>query len=407
MKHRLQLAFAILAAMVFALPLCAQSRFDKTIVLKNGSQYIGRITEQVPGEYMELEVSSGMLSFTPDDILVKEEKEVDFKDLGISLSRWVLRHGLVQGTPSHRFAMLVDIKTEEKNYTNLCPMTQPNGSTLYGFAGYNTVQINWDDVKEIRCDRPGHDDEDALLEVVTTFADDVYNGTVTRQTTNGEITVEGDDWKVTLQPDEVKTRMKDLGEEEYKNPILKEFTDVITFTDGTTLEGQILGTTVDEEDSWLVVYSEKEDDVLFARIRNIASYRTNYTEENGFTVYRDKVYINYFPIPSARRTILPEVVFYNFKKPYAFPEGIAIKFYRFKEEFSTDWKLIPLEIVQDNRGIEHWGYKKASMENDVIAASRYTGENDDYTAEYDYLARGYYAFISPDGSQHFVFKVTK
>ena len=63
--------------------------------------------------------------------------------------------------------------------------------------------------------------------------------------------------------------------------------------------------------------------------------------------------------------------------------------------------------MKDARGNERWGYKNDMVAKLNIQASRYKNEDYEYSAEFDYLSPGYYVYINPDYTEHYVFKVTK
>ena len=414
MKHRLQRALAILAVMAAALPLCAQSPFGKvtplfetTVYHENGSTFTGRITKQEFGGYLHIETNRVCIYINPQTIKRTEEKKVKYEDLSTWMACYVLEHNLLQGSAYERYVDLVDIYTEDDKYTDAIRTPQADGTVFYTMVYHGTFRIPLNDVTETRKELPGPYDEEYVPEVVKTVGGDTYVGTVTRQKANGQITMVGDDWKVVLDREDIVSRTKDLGEKGFENPVLEQFTDIITFSDGEEIQGKLLGSGVEDGKIHYILYDPSDESTYQVTPDNITSIKTEYKATNGFTKYSKYTYLNNFIVPNAITKAEGTTSFPDVKLALPLPEGIRVSFYHLTKAFGTDWHLVPLERVKDARGNERWGYKNDMVAKQNIRASRYKNEEYEYSAEFDYLSPGYYVYINPDYTEHYVFKVTK
>ena len=400
---------SILLFLMILFNLSANAEQKSTIVLKNGSAFVGNIIVQRPGTDIIVAAISARLIIEESNIVSKREKKVKYESLPREWKRWALESKALLGNADGRYIVLYDIKTKNDNFTNLAKVEQNEMPKVsYVQVEPQNYKLVWSDVNDIRKIVPKNQTENTIEDEVVTTKGKNYVGVIISQQIGKKITIKTSSSTVDIPVTDIKETMKLSVPRTTSLYKLAGYVNTIVLNDGSTKEGIIKSQHYGKKDKEQYVVLQKEngtsEQILISKVKE---FRTDYKKQNVETYKSGWVYVNEFHIQKAKTRMEGDKVAFIDKKVFAFPEGITTTFKAVGAKFQGAWRLIALENIPMQNGEYTQGYDAEIRKNNVVTPTATDLVGGISSISFTYLSPGFYALVNEAETEKYIIKIKK
>lgn len=253
----------LLAAVCAAIFTVAAQTTDK-VIIKNGSEYNGYISEQIPGKSITVTTESAILFVPSSQISNLTYRTVDVYDLPERLKLWVKNN-----RPNDRTLEVASLQIGEKSYTDAVILEKGARYKILSVSD-DSYQLQWTDV--VRTIKP--DDRSQIFadinDVVVLKNGNELTGYVTEQILGFELRIR------TLSNEIISVKFPDIAsirsELVDKEKSLWEqlpLLDKIVLNDGSSVEGFIVSRTMGSN---LTIITREDSVEKMVKLNDIAKY---------------------------------------------------------------------------------------------------------------------------------------
>lgn len=146
---KIKYLFFLVASLCCMTELNAQSKLKVT--LKNGSELVGFISRQSPGEHFTLSTSSANIFISQQEVKSMIDTEVNYNTLSKEWQEWADQNDAVSGFGDNRTVTLSDIITD-KGTINRVRVVERGAKIRYIELTPNSYVLQWDTLSIVKCD---------------------------------------------------------------------------------------------------------------------------------------------------------------------------------------------------------------------------------------------------------------